>query len=123
MRDMLRTLAARGPVVGFLSTGLNCERSHGGARVDAAPSEGVKFSARPARAARSSARAEPVSGSFSLHRCALLRFVRSALSILRRMPTGFSQNMSSSWHTRHFDAIGAAGLLNVASDAAGWDDG
>ena len=119
VRDVLRTLAARGPVVA-LSTGLNID-DHGGARVDEYGvrhlPEGLIRRATCTCRARSSRALRRLSVPMAAFPTWRPFYGVKSLAFYSD-PDGFSQKHLHMARSA-FDAIGAAGLLNVRDAAAG----
>jgi hypothetical protein len=119
VRDVLRTLAARGPVVA-LSTGLNID-DHGGVRVD---EHGVRYLPEGIDPARNLhvqsaivSRAEAFAGTYGGFSYMAPFYGVKSLAFYSD-PDGFSQKHLHMARCA-FDVIGAAGLLDVRDAAAG----
>lgn len=120
VRDVLKTLAARGPVVA-LSTGLNLD-DHGGVRVDEYGVRHLPEGLNPAQNLQVQsaivARAEAFVGTYGgFSYLAPFYGVKSAA--FYSDPNGFSQKHLHMARSA-FDAIGSAGLLEVRDAAGGY---
>jgi hypothetical protein len=119
VRDTLRTLAARGPVIA-LSTGLNID-DHGGERID---EDGVRHLPEGIDPARNLhvqsaivSRAQAFVGTYGGFSYLAPFYGVKSLAFYSD-PTGFSPKHLHMAHLA-FDAIGAGGLLDVRDAAAG----
>jgi hypothetical protein len=120
VRDTLRTLAASGPVIA-LSTGLNLD-DHGGVRVD---EHGVRHLPEGMNAAQNLqvqsavvARAEAFVGTYGGF-CYMAPFYGVKSAAFYSDPNGFSQKHLHMARSA-FEAIGAAGMLEVRDAAGGY---